>query len=257
MRFPRVLAAALVHGWLTAASAGAQAPPGTITGRAVDSTSQLPVANVRVAVEGTSRVAITRSDGAFTITGIPAGTYRLRATRLGNVAQTADVVVTPGATATVQFRLAVAATTLTELVVTGYGNQRREAVTGSVSTVNADDANVGQVTTPTQLMQGRVPGVNIVQNNGGPGAGVQVRIRSGTSISASNDPLYVIDGVPINNAPVSRRARAPASGKSASSVFRRTRTRIPTSSGSRRRSGTWGSISGLGAGGSPARWSTT
>ena len=202
MRCPRSLVAALVYGCLCAAAAGAQAPPGTITGRAIDSTSQLPVANVRVAVEGTTRVAITRADGSFTITPIAAGTYRVRATHLGNVAQTREVIVTAGATSTVDFRLAVAATTLTELVVTGYGNQRREAVTGSVTTVNADDANVGQITTPTQLLQGRVPGVNIIQNNGGPGAGVQVRIRGGTSISASNDPLYVIDGVPINNAPV-------------------------------------------------------
>ena len=111
-------------------------------------------------------------------------------------------MVTAGAPTTVQFRLVTAATTLTELVVTGYGTQRREAITGSVSTVNADEANVGQVTAPTQMLQGRVPGVNIVQNNGGPGAGVQVRIRGGTSISASNEPLYVIDGVPINNAAV-------------------------------------------------------
>ena len=202
MRCPRVLVAALLSGWVCAAAAGAQAATGTITGRAIDSTSQLPVANVRISVEGTPRAAITRGDGGFTLVGIPVGTYRVRATRLGNVAQTLDVAVTAGATSTVQFRLAVAATTLTELVVTGYGAQRREAVTGSVTTVNADDANVGQITAPTQLLQGRVPGVNIIQNNGGPGAGVQVRIRGGTSISASNDPLYVIDGVPINNAPV-------------------------------------------------------
>ena len=68
--------------------------------------------------------------------------------------------------------------------------------------MNADEANVGQVTAPTQMLQGRVAGVNIVQNNGGPGAGVQVRIRGGTSISASNEPLYVIDGVPIQNASI-------------------------------------------------------
>jgi TonB-linked SusC/RagA family outer membrane protein len=202
MRCPRVLVAALYGGWLCAAAAGAQSPTGTISGRVVDSTSQLPVANVNVTLEGTSRGAITRSDGAFVLTVVPAGTYRVRAVRLGYVAQRVPVTVTAGATSTVQFSLGVAATTIAEVVVTGYGTQRREAVTGSVATVNADEANVGQITSPTQLLQGRVAGVNIVQNNGGPGAGVQVRIRGGTSISASNDPLYVIDGVPINNAPV-------------------------------------------------------
>ena len=202
MRSPRALAAALLYGWLCAAAAGAQAPPGTITGRVVDSASQQPVVNVNVVVDGTARGATTRSDGSFLLAAIPAGTYRVRATRIGYVAQTLVVAVSAGAAATVQFRLAPAATTLTEMVVTGYGTQRREAVTGSVSTVNADEANVGKITSPTQLLQGRVPGVNIVQNNGGPGAGMQVRIRGGTSISASNDPLYVIDGVPINNAPV-------------------------------------------------------
>ena len=202
MRCPRVLVAALACGWLLVAPAGAQTPTGTITGRVVDSTSRQPVGNVNVVIDGTARGAITRGDGTFLLAAIPAGRYRVRAARIGYVAQTLDVAVTAGATSTVQFSLATAAATLTELVVTGYGSQRREAVTGSVSTVSADEANVGQITTPTQLMQGRVPGVNIVQNNGGPGAGVQVRIRGGTSISASNDPLYVIDGVPINNAPV-------------------------------------------------------
>ena len=202
MRCPRVLIVAQFCVWLFASAAGAQATTGTITGRVVDSTSQQPVANVNVVLEGTSRGSITRSDGAFVLAAIPAGTYRIRAVRIGYVAQRLQVVVTAGATSTVQLRLAVAAATIAEVVVTGYGTQRREAVTGSVSTVNADEANVGQITTPTQLMQGRVPGVNIVHNNGGPGAGVQVRIRGGTSISASNDPLYVIDGVPINNAPV-------------------------------------------------------
>ena len=202
MRCPRALVAALLYGWLCAAAAGAQAPTGTITGRVLDSTSLQPVVNANVIVDGTGRGAITRADGGYLLAALPPGTYRVRATRIGYAAQTLTVAVTAGGTSTLQFRLGAAAASLTELVVTGYGSQRREAVTGSVSTVNADDANVGQVTSPNQLMQGRVPGVNIVQNNGGPGAGVQVRIRGGTSISASNDPLYVIDGVPINNAPV-------------------------------------------------------
>ena len=84
-------------------------------------------------------------------------------------------------------------------MVTGYGSQRREAITGSVSSVNATQANVGVVTNPTQMIIGRAAGVEITQNSGDPGAGAQILIRGGSSISNSNDPLYVIDGVPINN----------------------------------------------------------
>jgi len=202
MRCPRLLLGALAHALFSAAAAHAQTPTGSITGRVVDSTSQQPIGNVNVVIDGTGRGAVTRSDGGFLLRAIPAGSYRVRAARIGFVAQTHEVTVAAGAVATVQFGLVTAATTLTELVVTGYGTQRREAITGSVSTVSADEANVGQVTAPTQMLQGRVAGVSITQNNGGPGAGVQVRIRGGTSISASNEPLYVIDGVPINNTAV-------------------------------------------------------
>jgi iron complex outermembrane receptor protein len=85
--------------------------------------------------------------------------------------------------------------------VTGYGSQRRVAVTGSIATIDASAANVGAVVNVDQMIEGRAPGVNVTQNSGEPGGGVQIRIRGGTSISASNDPLYVIDGVPINNIP--------------------------------------------------------
>ena len=88
---------------------------------------------------------------------------------------------------------------LEDIVVVGYGTQRRESVTGSVSTVDVEDANVGLVTSPTQMLQGRVAGLQVTQTNGEPGAGFNVRIRGGTSINASNEPLYVIDGVPIDN----------------------------------------------------------
>src|SRR5258708_39003571 len=109
------------------------------------------------------------------------------------------VAVSTGAVGTVDVSLAPAAGLLEEVVVTGYGTQRREAITGSVSTIDADAANVGVVANVNQMIQGRAAGVEIIQNNGEPGAGVQIRIRGGTSISASNEPLYVIDGVPINN----------------------------------------------------------
>ena len=84
----------------------------------------------------------------------------------------------------------------------GYGTQRRGDVTASVSTVEIEDANQGLVTAPTDFLEGRVAGLTVIETSGEPGADVQVRIRGGTSIASSNQPLYVIDGIPVSGDPV-------------------------------------------------------
>jgi iron complex outermembrane receptor protein len=174
-----------------------QATTGTITGRVVDSTSQQPLANVTVAVPGTQRGALSGPDGRFTISGVPAGPQRVRAQRIGYGSRESQVIVTAGGPVAVTFSLAASASALTEVVVVGYGTQRREAVTGAVATVKADEANVGVITNANQLLNARVAGVQVTSNSGDPGGGLQIRVRGGTSISANNDPLYVIDGVPL------------------------------------------------------------
>ena len=198
----RSLVPALAGLLLCAAQAGAQGV-GTIRGRVVDSASAQPLSSVNVTVEGTRLGTISHPDGTFEISRVPAGAQRVQARRIGYHSSIASVDVPSGGTATVDFSLNPQPTVLTEMVATGYGEQRREAITGSVATVDASKANVGVVTNPTQLIQGRAPGVEIVQSNGEPGANTQVRIRGGTSISAGNDPLYVIDGVPVQNDAVS------------------------------------------------------
>lgn len=199
MAFGRYLFPALVGCVLVSSQLRAQAPTGTITGRVVDSASQQPVPNVNVVVMGAQRGTVTRDDGGFTLTAVPVGTQTVRASRIGYRPARQDVAVTAGATATVTFTMSRQAAVLSEIVVTGYGAQRREAISGSVATVSASDANVGVVTNANQMLDGRVAGVLLTQNNGEPGSGIQVRIRGGTSISASNDPLYVVDGVPLQN----------------------------------------------------------
>ncbi len=199
MKLIRGLMAAAVGGLLMANPLQAQGARGAISGRVVDSTSQLPMQSVTVTIEGTQRGAITRVDGGFLLSDVPAGTARLRVTRIGYSPQTKEVTVVPGQTANVRFSMQSVAANLGAVVVTGYGSQRKEAVTGSVATVNAEEANVGVIANPTQLLAGRVAGANVTLNSGEPGAGAQIRIRGGTSISASNDPLYVIDGVPLQN----------------------------------------------------------
>ncbi len=195
----RYLFPAFIGGMLWAVGSSAQAQTGTITGRVVDSTSRGPLSGVTVLVEGTRIGSVTDADGTFRLNAVPAGSQSVRARRIGYNSQARTVAVGSGATATAQFALVASASVLEGVVVTGYGTQRRVAVTGSIATIDADAANVGTIANVDQLIQGRAPGVNMVQNSGEPGGGAQIRIRGGTSISASNDPLYVVDGVPINN----------------------------------------------------------
>lgn len=199
MKLIRGLMAAAVGGLIMANPVQAQGARGAISGRVIDSTSQLPMQSVTVTIEGTQRGAITRIDGGFQLADLPAGTARLRVTRIGYTPQVRDVAVVPGQTVNVRFTMQSVAANLGGVVVTGYGSQRKEAVTGSVATINAEEANVGVIANPTALLAGRAAGVNVTLNSGEPGAGAQIRIRGGTSISASNDPLYVIDGVPLQN----------------------------------------------------------
>ena len=184
---------------VTGGALGAQPQTGSISGRVVDSTSRQPLPNVTVTVVGTRLGTQTRDDGRYTIAGVPIGPQGVRAARIGYRPGEAQVTVVAGQAANADLAILSSAALLSEVVVTGYGTQRREAITGSVSQVSADEANVGVVTNANQLLQGRVAGINMVQNNGEPGGGVQVRIRGGTSLSASNDPLYVVDGVPLQN----------------------------------------------------------
>ncbi|MDE7005974.1 MAG: SusC/RagA family TonB-linked outer membrane protein, partial [Alistipes sp.] len=88
---------------------------------------------------------------------------------------------------------------LDEVVVIGYGAVKKNDMTGSVVAVKAEEVNRGALTSPQELLRGKVPGVNIVSGNGAPGAGAEIRIRGGASLSASNNPLIVIDGVPVAN----------------------------------------------------------
>ena len=219
MAMVRCLSRALALSLLLAASLGAQGSTGTITGRVVDSASRQPLSAVSLRIVGTQRGAMTREDGSFTLPVVPTGAQRVRASRIGFAPQVRDVTVPAGGSVSAEFVLTAQAAVLGEMVVTGYGAQRRQSITGSVATVEAEQANVGVITNANQMLQGRVAGLQMVTNNGEPGGGAQIRIRGGTSISASNDPLYVVDGVPLQNESAVPRAQSgvdvePALGRS-------------------------------------------
>jgi len=88
---------------------------------------------------------------------------------------------------------------LDEVVVIGYGTVKKSDATGSVTAINSDNFNMGAITSPQELVTGKIAGVQIVNGGGAPGEGATIRIRGGSSLSASNDPLIVIDGVPVDN----------------------------------------------------------
>ena len=176
------------------------AQTGSVSGRVLDEQKQgLP--GVTVVVDGTSIGNSTNSDGTFSIQNVPAGAQTLVFSFVGfNTQRQAVTVVADQNTAVPPVTIGENTTLLNEAVVVGYGTQRRQDVTGAVTTVDSKQFVKGQVTSPEQLIQGKVAGVQITTGGGAPGAGATIRIRGGSSLNASNDPLIVIDGVPVDNA---------------------------------------------------------
>jgi TonB-linked SusC/RagA family outer membrane protein len=169
---------------------------GTIGGSVVDANTLRPIPSVQISIQGLGIGALTRDDGRYLLVNVPAGTHTVQAQILGYTMATARVTVVAEQTATANFSLAQSAVALDEVVVIGYGTQQRREVTGAVASVRG--AEIAQ--TPTvgiqSALQGRLAGVNVADASGEPGAAPQVTIRGVGSISAGNDPLYVIDGVP-------------------------------------------------------------
>jgi TonB-linked SusC/RagA family outer membrane protein len=159
------------------------------------------VLGATVAVVGTSLGSTTTADGRYEIANVPPGQHQLRASMVGYAEQLRTVTVTDGGTASVDFALQPQAVQLEGVVSIGYGTQIRERVTGAVSSVSARDLERSAAPSVDQALQGRAPGVQVTLASGQPGAPSAVRIRGGNSISAGNEPLYVIDGVPVQSSP--------------------------------------------------------
>ncbi len=183
-------------------SAVAYAQTGSITGKVLDNNRQ-PLAGVTIGVTGTTLGAPTDAEGNFRLATVPAGTYTITARYFGFATASQQVTVRTGAAASVEFKLQPQNQSLNEVVVIGYGTQTRKDVTGAVTTVNSRDFQKGVITTPEQLIAGKAPGVSVTSNGGAPGAGSTIRIRGGASLNASNNPLIVIDGVPLSDNTIS------------------------------------------------------
>lgn len=176
---------------------GAFAQTGTVSGRVTDAKNE-GIPGATVLVEGTSLGSSSNVDGTFSIANVPAGPHTLVISFVGYNSVSRPVTVAAGQTATVTASLTENATQLSEAVVVGYGTQRRQDITGAVATVDAKQFVPGQITNPEQLIQGKIAGVSITTGGGAPGAASTIRIRGNSSLNANNDPLYVIDGVPVD-----------------------------------------------------------
>lgn len=149
---------------------------------------------VNVVIKGTQRGASTDIDGKYRI-NVPEGGTTLQFSFIGYVSQEAAV----GNQATLDIQLKEEAQSLTEVVVVGYGAQKKSDLTGAVSTVSAKEISRLPLVGVDQALQGKSPGVRVTQNTGAPGEGVSVRIRGTGSIN-DNNPLYIVDGIPTKDA---------------------------------------------------------
>jgi len=171
---------------------------GTITGVVRAQETGAPLRDARVTIAGTRFNARTDSAGQYTIAAVPPGTYHVQAQIIGyELGLVPGVVVTADQSATADFQLTQLAIALQELVVVGYGTQVRRDVTGSLASVDGDNVHEVPKVNAIEAIKGRVAGVDIVTTGNKPGDGVRVRLRGERSLKASNDPLYVLDGIPM------------------------------------------------------------
>ena len=167
----------------------------TVNGVVKDATGE-PVIGASVRVVGTTQGTVTDFDGLFTLDGVPQGA-KLQISSIGydthEVTAASDLVIT----------LAESTQMLENLVVIGYGVVKKNDLTGSVTALKPDAKNKGVVVSAQDMLGGKVAGVSVTSNSGEPGGGANIRIRGGSSLNASNNPLIVIDGIAMDNNGVS------------------------------------------------------
>lgn len=189
MNFKRLLTILVAP--LLLISAGAYAQNRTVSGVVTDA-SGAPLPGVTIVVAGTNIGTTTSASGAFELSVPPGST--LTVSYIGFA--TRQVPVTGGS---LKITLQASGTSLNELVVIGYGTQKKKDLTGSIASVDAKDFQKGAITSPDQLIAGKISGVAVTSNGGAPGSGATIRIRGLASLNGNNDPLIVVDGVPLSN----------------------------------------------------------
>ncbi|MFN8334629.1 MAG: TonB-dependent receptor [Cyclobacteriaceae bacterium] len=179
----------------TAAVASAQSR--TVSGKVTSADDGSGMPGVSIAEKGTSNGVISDANGNFSISVSPGAT--LVFSFVGMVSQEVPV----GDQTALSVQMVSDVTQLGEVVVVGYGQIEKKDATGSLATVSTRDFNRGVITSPQDLIVGKIPGVAVTPGTGAPGSNPTIRIRSGASLNASNDPLIIIDGFPVDRAVLS------------------------------------------------------
>ncbi len=164
----------------------------TVTGKVVDKDSREPLPGVSIVVVGTTTGTITNFDGEYTINVNSGSSLLFSYIGYSDVTK----LVTSGGTMNID--LATSTESLDEVVVVGYGSVKKKDATGAVASVKTEDFNRGVSNSPSDLIQGKVSGVMITNSSGDPGANTSIRIRGNSSVRSGNDPLIVVDGVPLS-----------------------------------------------------------
>lgn len=166
-----------------------------LSGKVVDDSGNV-LAGATVSIKGQNKQVSSDPSGNYVLQGLSAGTIIVEASYVGH--STSEQTVNLSSSQTLDFTLSSNAAEIGEVVVIGYGSIEKKHVTGAVSNVQSKDFQKGAITSPDQLIQGKVSGVSITSNGGSPGAGSTIRVRGGASLSASNNPLIVVDGNPLS-----------------------------------------------------------
>ena len=177
---------------LWAMPVSAQEAPQTVKGKVTDEKGA-PMLGVTIVVQGTTNGVTTDLDGAYELRAAADAT--LLFSYVGYQPQQIAV----GARSQIDVQLQPDAQSISDVVVIGYGTVTKKDLTGSVSSVSSKDFNEGLISSPEQLINGKVSGVQILSSGGSPTSGSTIRIRGGASLNASNDPLIVLDGVPLES----------------------------------------------------------
>jgi len=181
------------------------APPllaqrGGVDGRVVEQGTQSPIADAQVSVVGTGRGALTAADGRYRLRGLRGGPATLRVARLGFTVATQAVNVPDSGTVTADFTLTPAATTLSQVVVSAPAASQQARENGNtITTIAVDSIPKAPLINFSDVLQARAPGVEVEDQSGSLGAGSRIRIRGTSSISLTNEPIIVVDGVRVPN----------------------------------------------------------
>ena len=162
----------------------------TVEGKVTD--GSLPLPGVNIFIQGTNIGTTTDFDGLYTLNNVPED-----AVLVYSFVGFSQQVIPVNGRSTINVTLQEDAAALSEVVVIGYGSVQKRDATGAVATVSEEEFNRGVVASPEQLIQGRTAGLQVTSASGEPGAGVNIRIRGTTSVRGGNDPLFVVDGVPL------------------------------------------------------------